>query len=88
MSRDDFSSTGPGTETPGSASGNARKVADWLLVPASAGAVANVAALGIVAALGAPTGIVPAAAVAVAAGSALYKYLRDKSAKAEASRAE
>jgi hypothetical protein len=62
-----------------------RKAVDWLLLPVSAGAIANVAAVGAASAFGGSGARWPLlAAGAAVVGSSLIKYFGEKSAQGEA----
>jgi hypothetical protein len=64
-----------------------RKAVDWLLLPVSAGAIANVAAVGVAAAFGGSGAKWPLlAAGAAVVGSSLIKYFGEKSAQGEVHR--
>jgi len=79
MNDDRASSNGADDEAAHPGRGTLRKTLNWLLVPASAGAIANVAAMG----FSSTIGIEGAVAVVAAAvlGTAVAKYFDDKSAE-------
>jgi uncharacterized membrane protein YebE (DUF533 family) len=67
------------------AANSIRRAVDWLLLPVSAGAIANVAAVGVASALGGSGAKWPLiAACAAVAGSSLVKYFSERSAQDEA----
>jgi hypothetical protein len=81
MNQSNASSLGAENE----AANSIRKAVDWLLLPVSAGAIANVAAVGVASALGGSGARWPLiAACAAVVGTSLIKYFGEKSAQDEA----